>query len=294
MCFALADDDMGAGRTRCTERKSFHRASPLILRVVSNGFLGLGVAQTIGGASAGFMNPTPKHRRLARPGFTLIELLTVIAIIGILAAIIIPTVGRVRQSAQQAKCVSNLRQLGTAALMWHEDNPRSKLTPQLQRPLGAGTENISWIAALLPYLNTKVAGYDSYGSAPDLTHCGATRPASNWQRNSFGINALTNDPNWPRGLSRVREPARTILAGDVNGTTLDETVSNSYQVLNPTGYNDTDVNGQRRFSTRHAGGAKGNVVFFDAHVEAITREQYDWNTVGGFSTRAPQNPWKIW
>ncbi len=54
--------------------------------------------------------------------FTLIELLTVIAIIGILAAILIPVVGSVREGARDAKCKSNLRELGMAARLWENDN----------------------------------------------------------------------------------------------------------------------------------------------------------------------------
>jgi prepilin-type N-terminal cleavage/methylation domain-containing protein len=48
--------------------------------------------------------------------FTLIELLTVIAIIGILAAILIPTVGKVREQAKRSRCMSNVRQLSLALI----------------------------------------------------------------------------------------------------------------------------------------------------------------------------------
>ncbi|MDR1280080.1 MAG: DUF1559 domain-containing protein [Opitutaceae bacterium] len=54
--------------------------------------------------------------------FTLIELLTVIAIIGILAAIMIPTVGAVREKARAVQCTSNLRQIGNALQMFVGDN----------------------------------------------------------------------------------------------------------------------------------------------------------------------------
>ena len=57
-----------------------------------------------------------------RDGFVLIELLVVVAIIGILAAILLPALARSREAARRTACLSNLSQIGVAMFMYAEEN----------------------------------------------------------------------------------------------------------------------------------------------------------------------------
>jgi prepilin-type N-terminal cleavage/methylation domain-containing protein len=86
----------------------------------------------------------PVRRSLGEGGFTLIELLTVIAIIGILIAIVVPTVGSMQKRAQRAVDGTNLREILKAAQVYASDNQDKFPDPQaINNTLLASTQ-LAW------------------------------------------------------------------------------------------------------------------------------------------------------
>jgi prepilin-type N-terminal cleavage/methylation domain-containing protein/prepilin-type processing-associated H-X9-DG protein len=101
-----------------------------------------------------------------RRGFTLIELLVVIAIIAILAAILFPVFAQARESARKSSCLSNLKQIGTAFIMYATDydgllpdgNWSAGITSVSGWPADGPTaidEKNGWPAYLMPYVKNR-------------------------------------------------------------------------------------------------------------------------------------------
>jgi len=95
------------------------------------------------------------HHNRRRGGFTLIELLVVIAVIGVLAGMLLPALLKAKAKAQQAGCMSNLKQIGLAIRMYADENEDT-----LPGPVFAGarasydrnsSQELIWFIA--PYLS---------------------------------------------------------------------------------------------------------------------------------------------
>lgn len=122
-----------------------------------------------------------KGARVKRKAFTLIELLVVIAIIAILAAILFPVFARAREQARKASCMSNLKQIGIAVMMYVQDYDETYPIANLY-----ATPQRFWYSVLDPYTKSKQVFV-----CPDV---GVAGPYGNY----FGDDGLraTNDYAW--------------------------------------------------------------------------------------------------
>ena len=172
-------------------------------------------------------------------GFTIIELLVVISIIALLIGLLLPALGRARDSAKAVKCLSNMRSLGQAITLYHADERLTFPQPaQETTALGAVAAGESlWFNAIDYYLqqtsrnysssNTAERNYEQFKQDPvwlDLPDdaAGSTPDQRNMQTikmNAFFGHTNLSTPTggaavaWFR-LTKVPNPASTVLFVD--------------------------------------------------------------------------------
>ena len=141
-----------------------------------------------------------RKKNRAALGFTLVELLTVIAIIGILITVLIPTIGKVRETARRTVDASNIRQVGHAALIYASNNrerlPSTTLNIVNGRisTFGGTTDIHSYAAALAVDGGLDDSSIWVSGSDDDLANI-PTSYGTIWDTSlaPADINALFND-----------------------------------------------------------------------------------------------------
>jgi prepilin-type N-terminal cleavage/methylation domain-containing protein/prepilin-type processing-associated H-X9-DG protein len=189
--------------------------------------------------------------KLRARAFTLVELLVVVGIIAILMGILLATLSRVQEKSRRTACISNLRQLGVAMILYSNEN---------RGYLPNGNPALTWDD--YPGTNAVMVHFNSvYVKAPKVFNCPADRDPP-------PLKILTADPNLPES-ARISYVFYSMYWAPEYGPLLVK-----FRGQAPLAW-DLDGGNTGGLLMNHKGG--GNVVFADGHAE--WQEQKLWDEV---------------
>jgi prepilin-type N-terminal cleavage/methylation domain-containing protein/prepilin-type processing-associated H-X9-DG protein len=219
-----------------------------------------------------------ERRKEGHRAFTLIELLVVIAIIAVLASLLFPALARAKDKGKSAKCQSNLRQLGLAALLYDEDHSVYPIGWPSADLLGRGLPPI-WYRQLQPYLgrSTNVSGEGVFicpsslqKAQPDERLGNALREGGFWGFLAYAQNGHINNGRRDVGSGQVRDAVGTVLYADTDGwdaCLYPDGQPGANVCYRHSGGSERSSETERGVKGVKTGKGRANAVFVDTHVE---------------------------
>jgi prepilin-type N-terminal cleavage/methylation domain-containing protein/prepilin-type processing-associated H-X9-DG protein len=262
-------------------------------------------------------------RRLTSRGFTLIELLVVVAIIAVLIAILLPSLGKAKQQAKRTQCLANLKAWGQAVNTYATEfegwfgakrpgGGTGSQWDQLPKTYDPNTTQVGMYEgqggqSLASRLRFCPANSEQYKGAPNIAYY-QDRPLPSYKFALYKIPGAAS----PFGtqiykIQKFKRVSETLLMCDSNQQNnygdcvcfinnngnegVYRSLINPANLGAPRNYNGQGYNSKTEIEVRHGG--KSGTLFLDGHAESLAWSEYERNLLDSSTDPDESKRWTI-